>query len=121
MSKKNPLKFVETSDQYYIQSVDSPQSLSLTDSNGKDILTITDKGQVIWHQTDKADEASEILTSAIVMTVEKKAGIKQSREEWEARITEALASVAEKEPITAETLTDVIGKCIMIDRLSGLK
>lgn len=121
MSKKNPLEVHDLGEQYYIQSEPTPQALSLNDSNGKEILTITSEGEIIWHQTDKSSEAAEILTSAIVMTVETKAGIKQNREEWEARITEALVSAAEKEPLTPEALTDVIGKCIMIDRLSGLK
>jgi len=121
MSKKDTIKVEDLGEQYFIQTEPTPQALSLNDSNGKEILTITSEGQVIWHQADKADQAAEILTSAIVMTVETKAGIKQNREEWEARITEALVSAAEKEPLTPEALTTVIGKCIMIDRLSGLK
>ena len=124
MSKKKPtlrIDDLEITDQYYIRTEPTPQVLNINDSNGMEMLTITSEGRVIWHQADKADEAADLLISSIVKQIEYHAGIRQTREEWEARITEALVSAAEKEPLTPEALTEVIGKCIMLDKLSGIK
>jgi len=107
---------------YYIQTFENPPDIvSIQDSNGQEILSIASNGQVTWHQEDKADDAAEMFTQAITRSVEKIAEIKQSREEWEARILKALISEAENAPLTPEALTDVVRKCIMIDKLKGIK
>ena len=102
------------------QSVD-PDIINIADKNGDVILTITSDCKVIWSQPDKTDEAADMFTAAIVMSAERMAGIKQSRQEWEDRILKALVSEAKNAPLTPEALTDVLGKCIMLDKLKGLK
>ena len=121
MSNHGDFKLRESND-YYIQTFENPPDIvSIQDSNGQNIMSISSGGQVTWHQGDKADEAAEMFTQAITRSVEKIAGIKQSREEWEARILKALISEAENAPLTPEALTDVVGKCIMLDKLKGIK
>ena len=101
--------------------VDQPDIINIGDFNGEPILTITKDCEVIWHQAAKASEAAQMFTDAIVMSAEREAGIKQSRTEWEASILEALISHAEDAPLTPEALTDVFKKCIMLDKLKGIK
>ena len=55
------------------------------------------------------------------MQVDNAAGIIQNRIEWEKRITMAIASEAKNTPIGPKDLTNVIRKCIMYDKLKGLK
>jgi len=50
---------------YFIQTTAVPDIVNIGDSNGEAILSITSEGQVIWHQTDKADEAAEMFTQSI--------------------------------------------------------
>ena len=98
-----------------------PDIININDTRGENILTITSDCVVIWGQPEKATEAAEMFTDTIVMTTERKAEIKQSRQEWEDRILAALISEAKNAPLTPEALTDVVRKCIMLDKLKGLK
>lgn len=108
-------------DEWTFHTTADPDIINIADNNGDIILAITSDCKVIWSQPEKAGEAADMFTAAIVMSAERMADIKQSRQEWEDRILEALISEAENAPLTPEALTDVLGKCIMLDKLKGLK
>lgn len=95
--------------------------LIFTNANGVDIFKINVNGTATWLVEDSYDEAAEIFLQHVNWGIEEKGGIKQSRMEWEKKITEALKHAAEERggSITAEELTDVVRKCIMYDKLKG--
>ena len=121
MSKDLKLDELHHDPGYFIQTLPEPDIVNIADSSGEPILSMTSDGQVIWHKIDQADEAADMFTASITRSVEKIAEIKQSREQWELRILDALVREAEKAPLTPEVLTDVVRKCIMVDKLKGLK
>ena len=93
----------------------------INDSDAEPIMTIQNNGKVIWHQPHKAGDAADVFCEGVRMHFETEAGIKQSRHEWEERIMDAMKKHAEIEPLSTEVLTDVFKKCIMIDKLKGIK
>lgn len=90
-------------------------------NKGELLFSISEDGQAKWHNEDRYNEAAEIFLTHLTMRVENQARIKQNRREWEDRILEAMQKHAEIEPLTPEVLTDVFRKCIMIDKLKGIK
>jgi hypothetical protein len=92
-----------------------------TGGNGEEIFKITFDGEAVWLKEDSYNEAAEMFLTYMTMNIENKAGIMQNRIEWENRITAALVSEAEKSPLGPQELTDVVRKCIMYDKLKGVK
>lgn len=105
---------------YTINQLDNSYSFQISDNQFEPIMTISPKGEVVWHQTGKEQEAGNIFCDQIQMSIESKI-IKQTRYEWEERMLEAMKKHAEIEPLTPEVLTTVFKKCIMIDKLKGIK
>lgn len=99
---------------------DSLYSFRVSDNNAEPIMTITNKGEVIWNKPGKEQEAAQVFCDYIQMNIESET-IKQTRYEWEERILEAMKKRVEIEPLTPEVLTDVFKKCIMVDKLKGIK
>ncbi len=95
--------------------------LSITDNAAEPIMTIQNNGEVIWHKPHQAGDAADVFCDQIRIRIEDEAGLKQNRKEWEERILDAMKKHAEIEPLTPEVLTDVFKKCIMIDKLKGIK
>ena len=120
LHKKGDWDFNKTNLNYTIDQSNNSYSFQISDNNAEPIMTISPKGEVVWHQTRKAREAGELFCDQIQMGIESET-IKQTRYEWEDRILEAMKRHAEIEPLTPEVLTDVFKKCIMIDKLKGIK
>lgn len=95
--------------------------IQISDNDAEPIMTIKQSGEVTWHQPHKAGDAADVFCDQIRVRIEDDACIKQGRHEWEERILEAMKKHAEIEPLTPEVLTDVFKKCIMIDKLKGIK
>jgi len=95
--------------------------MSFTNGNGDEIFCIDANGNAKWFNEESYNEAAEIFLNALNWTIEDAAGIKESRVEWEKKITEMLARKAEDNggSLTAEELTDAIRQCIMYDKLRG--
>jgi len=96
-------------------------ALIFTAGNGDDIFSISQDGEAKWLKEDSYNEAAEMFLTHMTMTIEDRAGIAQNRVEWEERITAKLTEQAELAPLGPEELTDVIRKCIMYDKLKGIK
>jgi len=90
-------------------------------NNGELLFSISGDGEARWHKEDNYNEAAKIFLTHLTLEVEEQAGIKQNRLEWEDRMLKAMQKHAEIEPLTPEVLTDVFKKCIMIDKLKGIK
>lgn len=101
--------------------VDPNTVLRISNNDAEPIMTIENNGEVIWHKPHKAGDAADIFCDQIQMRIEDDAGIKQNRKEWEERILDAMTKHAEIEPLTSEVLTEVFRKCIMLDKLKGIK
>ena len=84
-------------------------------------MTIESDGTIVWHNKGKAPEAAALFIDALQDTLEQQAGIKQGRKEWEERILKAMRAAAKNAPLTPEKLTECFRKCIMIDKLKGVK
>ncbi len=124
MSRNGPFKSGELcKGDWVFQTVEpmSPSVFQISDTNSEPIMTITNEGEVIWHKPNEAGDAADIFCDQVQIRIENTAGIKQNRKEWEDRILEALKKRAEIEPLTPEVLTGVFQKCIMIDKLKGIK
>ena len=121
----NPLKFVPTAPTQTLYQIHADHkaedALMFTGGNGEEIFKITFDGEAVWLKEDSYNEAAEMFLTYMTMNIENKAGIMQNRIEWENRITAALVSEAEKSPLGPQELTDVVRKCIMYDKLKGVK
>lgn len=106
---------------FQILPSDSDCSLIFTGDSGEDIFSISQAGEAKWLKEDSYDEAAEMFLNYMTMNIEDKAGIIQNRREWENRIATALVSEAKDAPLGPEELTDVLRKCIMYDKLKGIK
>lgn len=94
--------------------------LNIVDQNAEKILTITEDGDVIWHQPAKANEATELLINSLHLTMERYAGIKKTRQQWERGIRNGLRKAVEREgKLTAEDIDNVFKKVKMIEKLRG--
>ena len=131
LGKKPKIIFTQASNSFGI-TPQSPPSLGMyqntTNNNslqffqeGETIFSISENGEAKWHKEDSYNKAAEIFLTHVTMTIENEANIKQNRREWEDRILEAMKKHAEIETLTPEVLTDVFRKCIMIDKLKGIK
>jgi len=131
MSNNGPIKKVDwvakgdwnrdNADTFVFKANPTDSALSITDYNTEPIMTIQNNGEVIWHQPHKAGDAADVFCDQIRIRIEEGSGIKQNRKEWEERVLDAMKKHAEIEPLTPEVLTDVFKKCIMIDKLKGIK
>ena len=106
---------------FQILPANSENSLIFTNDNGEDIFSISSAGEAKWLKEDSYNEAAEMFLNYMTMTIEDSAGIMQNRIKWENRIATALVSEAKDAPLSAEELTDVLRKCIMYDKLKGVK
>jgi hypothetical protein len=106
---------------FQILPAGSDNALIFTGSNGDDIFSISADGEAKWLKEDSYNEAAEMFLSYMTMHIEDSAGIMQNRIEWENRIATALVSEAKDAPLGPEELTDVLRKCIMYDKLKGIK
>jgi len=96
-------------------------ALTFTGDDGEDIFSIASNGAATWYKEDSYSEAANMFLTYLTMNIEDTAAIKQNRIEWEERMLEAMKKHAETEPLTPENLTEVFGKCIMLDKLKGIK
>ncbi len=96
-------------------------SLMFTGNDGEEIFCISNTGEAKWLKEDSYNEAADMFLHYMTMNIEDRAGIIQNRREWENRIAMALVSEAEKAPLGPGELTDVLRKCIMYDKLKGIK
>lgn len=101
--------------------VDPNTVLRISNNDAEPIMTIENNGEVIWHKPHEAEDAANIFCDQIQIRIEDGAGIRQNRKEWEKRITMAIASEAKNAPIGPKELTNVIKKCIMYDKLKGIR
>lgn len=102
--------------------IDQSNQYIMIDADDGPLVTISRNGKVIWHQEKTFDEAANKLVATLQIAVEMRAGIRESRIEWENKIKNALIAEASKTGnITEKDLTTVIEKCIMCDRLKGLE
>ena len=92
-----------------------------TGHHGEEIFCITMEGEAKWLKEDSYTEAADIFLTYMTLNIEDKVGIIQNRIEWEERITAALVKEAEKSPLGPEDLTAIVRKCIMYDKLKGVK
>lgn len=119
------LQFINVSPQAPINQVytdvQKGNSLTFTGNNGEDIFSISANGEAMWYKEDSYNKAAELFLTYLTMQIEDAAGIIQNRIEWEKRITMAIASEAKNAPLGPEDLTNVIRKCIMYDKLKGIK
>lgn len=100
---------------------EATNALTFTGNDGEEIFSISAYGEAKWYKEDSYNEAAEMFLTHLSMHIEDKAGIIQNRREWENRITTAIVSEAADGPLSAEDLTNVIKKCIMYDKLKGIK
>lgn len=101
--------------------VDSNTIFRISNNDAEPIMTIENNGNVIWHEPHEAGDAADVFCDQIQIRIEDGAAIKQNRKEWEERILDAMIKHAEIEPLTPEVLTEVFRKCIMLDKLKGIK
>ena len=106
---------------FQILPANSENALIFTGDAGEDIFSISSAGEAKWLKEDSYNEAAEMFLSAMTMQIEDSAGIMQNRIDWENRIATALVSEAKDAPLSAAELTDVLRKCIMYDKLKGVK
>jgi hypothetical protein len=95
-------------------------TLTFTNNNGVKIFSIEPNGEAVWHKEDSYNEAAAMFLHHLSMNIEDSAGIARNRQEWEKRICDTLIKHAEKAPLTADALTNVLNKCIMYDKLKGV-
>jgi hypothetical protein len=105
---------------YTFVDTNAANTLTWTNGDGEKIFSIEPCGEAIWHKEDTYNEAAAIFLHHVSMQIENAVGIARNRQDWEQRIREALIREAEKEPLTADVLTDVLNKCIMYDKLKGI-
>ena len=106
---------------FEIRGDDEEYSILFTGNNGEEIFSITQSGEARWLKEDSYNEAAELFLTYMTMNIENAAGIRQNRLEWEERIAKALISEAKNTPLGPKELTNVIRKCIMYDKLKGIK
>jgi len=92
-------------------------------NNKEEIFSIDANGNAHWHNEATYDEVAEVFLNVISWKIENEAGIRESRMDWEKKITEAIIREAENNGGTLDTeqLTNVVKKCIMYDRLKGFE
>ena len=106
---------------FQILPASSDTALIFTGDSGEDIFSISQAGEAKWLKEDSYNEAADMFLSYMTMQIEDSAGIMQNRLEWEERITAKLTEQAEIAPLGPEDLTDIVRKCIMYDKLKGVK
>jgi len=90
--------------------------------NGKDnmpILEIQYDGTVVWHAEDQASEAARIFCENLSIGVEHKAGIKQTRKEWQDKIKSEIVEAASNCELTEERLNEILYKDDFCNKLRG--
>lgn len=90
--------------------------------HGKDnepILEISYRGEVIWHAEDQASEAAKVFCDNLNIGVEHKAGIKESRKEWENSIKKSILELYESGELTRNTLEELFYKDEFKAKLKG--
>ena len=93
--------------------------LTLSNDDGP-IFEIDANGNAHWCNEATYDEVAEVFLNCINFAIESEAGIHESRKEWEEKIANAIIKESEKSGLlTTEQLTNVVKKCIMVDRLKG--
>jgi len=95
--------------------------LTLSNDDGP-IFKIDANGNAQWCNEATYDEVAEVFLNCINFKIESEAGIQESRKDWEAKIADAITKESEKQggTLTTEQLTNVVKKCIMVDRLKGM-
>lgn len=104
---------------WQMQTVLNEPAFNFTDSDNKTILTISSEGEVTWHNTEKADDAADLLVQHVNISLERKAGILYRRDEWENDIKAELARISQTKELTPEVIDEVFRKHKMVTVLQG--
>lgn len=98
---------------------DPHPSIIIHGKDNKPILEISYEGKVVWHAEDQASEAARIFCENLSISIEHKAGIKQTRKEWQDKIKSEIVEAAYKCELTEERLNEILYKDDFIDVLKG--
>lgn len=98
---------------------DPHPSIIIHGKDNKPILEISYEGKVIWHAEDQASEAARIFCENLSIGVEQKAGIKQTRKEWQDKIKSEIVEAASNCELTEERLNEILYKDDFCNKLRG--
>lgn len=100
---------------------DTNSTLTIADK-GDVIMSLLPNGEIRWHKNNIHDRAVQIFLDSLNFHIEDRAGIKETRKEWETRIVNKVYKTAKRlktQTLTPEQVYDVMKKEIMFDRLAG--
>ena len=100
-----------------------PNNIVFTTSSNKEIVRITDKGEVVWANGIQIDEAAEAFGKALTIGVEQRAGITE-RVKCAIRdkvFNELIEIAKDKGTLTAEDLTYLLEASKIMEKLKGIK
>lgn len=122
--KRNPLEIYEKAieDDYFFATAAADwekPSIIIHGKDNKKILEITYEGEVIWHAEDAASEAAEEFCKSLSIGVEQKAGIRETRKQWQDSQKKSIKKALKNGELTTEKLDEIFYKHDFIGKLKG--
>lgn len=96
-----------------------PSCILIHGKDQKKILEIEYDGTVVWHAPDQASEAAQVFCEQISLSIEHKAGIKKTRQDWEHDRYMSIKKALDEGELTAEKLAEIFKKHEFVRKLAG--